>query len=360
MLASNGYTVIGPTLKDGVIVYDEQTSSDSLPAGWTSDQAPGRYVAKRRNDDALFGYVHGSNSWKSFLHPSKQKLWTAVKTEQGVDLSVPEEETDKYAFIGVRACELNAILVQDKVFESSGEDDTPYERRRRDAFIIAVNCTEAGGTCFCTSMNTGPKAQTGYDIALTELVSDQQHLFVAEAGTPLGEDVLSQVPLRDAASEELHQADRAIANAIETMGRDMETEGIKDLLQANPDHPRWDEVADRCLACANCTMVCPTCFCTTITDTSDLKGQVAERWQSWDSCFTMDFTYLGGGPIRESRRSRYRHWMTHKLASWYDQFDTSGCVGCGRCITWCPVGIDLTEEVKAIRKTPGETQERDP
>jgi sulfhydrogenase subunit beta (sulfur reductase) len=135
------------------------------------------------------------------------------------------------------------------------------------------------------------------------------------------------------------------------MGRTLDTADIKALLYRNYEHPRWDNAAARCLTCGNCTMVCPTCFCTTVEDVTDLKGEHAERWQKWDSCFTMDFSYIHGGIIRSSPKARYRQWMTHKLATWIDQFGTSGCVGCGRCITWCPVAIDITEEVRAIRES---------
>ena len=133
------------------------------------------------------------------------------------------------------------------------------------------------------------------------------------------------------------------------MGRSLDQEGLKELLYENRNHPRWDDVADRCLSCANCTMVCPTCFCTTVEDSTDLTGDTAERVRRWDSCFTMDFSYIHGGAVRKSVKSRYRQWMTHKLGTWQDQFGSSGCVGCGRCITWCPVGIDITEEVAAMR-----------
>jgi Fe-S-cluster-containing hydrogenase component 2 len=133
----------------------------------------------------------------------------------------------------------------------------------------------------------------------------------------------------------------------------MDTSGIKELLYRNPEHPRWDDVAERCLACTNCTLVCPTCFCGSVEDVTDLVGETAERWRRWDSCFTLDHSFLHGGSVRSSTRARYRQWLTHKLASWIDQFGTSGCIGCGRCITWCPVGIDITEEVAAIRATDG-------
>jgi sulfhydrogenase subunit beta (sulfur reductase) len=136
------------------------------------------------------------------------------------------------------------------------------------------------------------------------------------------------------------------------MGRYLETEGLASLLKSSPDHPRWDDVARRCLNCANCTLVCPTCFCTTVEDTTDLSGQHAERWRLWDSCFTLGFSYIHGGSVRSSAKSRYRQWLTHKLSNWHDQFDTPGCVGCGRCISWCPAGIDLTEEARALASPP--------
>ena len=142
-----------------------------------------------------------------------------------------------------------------------------------------------------------------------------------------------------------------------SMGRTLDTDGIKELLYGSYEHRRWDDVAARCLACANCTLVCPTCFCATVEDVTDLTGDHAERWRRWDSCFTLEHSYLHGGSVRTSTRARYRQWLTHKLATWIDQFGTSGCVGCGRCITWCPVAIDITAEVAAIRAPEGPKDE---
>ena len=133
------------------------------------------------------------------------------------------------------------------------------------------------------------------------------------------------------------------------MGRTLETDGLAAAIRSQPEHPRWAEMADRCMACGNCTQVCPTCFCTSIEDKAALDGTAAERVRRWDSCFTPDFSYIHGGSVRPSVRARYRHWLTHKLGTWHDQFGTSGCVGCGRCITWCPAGIDITEEARALQ-----------
>jgi len=355
-LQERGYTVIGPTVRDQAIVYAEIQSDADLPEGWIDEQEAGHYRLRRREDAALFGYVVGPRSWKEYLHPPRVKLVSANREADGSMRfeSGDTEEPPARAFLGVRSCELHAIAIQDRVFLGNGVTDSHYEKRRRNNFTVAVNCGTSGGTCFCVSMKTGPKVErkTPYDIALTELLDGPGgHRFVLEAGSKAGTEVLACLPSRPASAEDLGQADSTVAATAENMGRKLDTEELPKLLLNNLEHPRWDEVADRCLTCANCTMVCPTCFCTTVEDVTDITGDHAERWRTWDSCFTMDFTWMHGGSARQSGRSRYRQWLTHKLATWYGQFGTSGCVGCGRCITWCPVGIDLTEEAARIRET---------
>ncbi|HNJ43724.1 MAG TPA: 4Fe-4S dicluster domain-containing protein, partial [Acidobacteriota bacterium] len=229
--------------------------------------------------------------------------------------------------------------------------DSRYQARSHNLFIVAVNCTVVGGTCFCASMQTGPKATAGYDLAVTEILEADRHYFVVEAGTDAGMEVLNQIPHQTADPAETTRVDALMTQSASQMGRTLNTENIKDLLYRNSESPIWEAIAQRCLTCANCTLVCPTCFCSTVEDVTDLTGDIAERWRRWDSCFTVEFSYIHGGPVRSSPESRYRQWMTHKLASWIDQFGTSGCVGCGRCITWCPVGIDITKEVQTIRES---------
>jgi sulfhydrogenase subunit beta (sulfur reductase) len=351
-ITRRGFRLIGPTVRDGAIVYDEMSSSADLPAGWTDEQDGGTYRLRRRGDEALFGYNVGPQSWKRHLFPPSSLL-SRARTEDGVSFAAADgHEASPLAFIGVRSCELHAIAIQDRVFLGGRHVDPVYADRREGAFIVAVNCGQAGGTCFCVSMQTGPRAQAGFDLALTELLDDGRHDFLVEIGTTRGAEVMSEVECRAAPTADVAAADQIIRRTAASMGRQMDTGGIKDLLYENFEHPRWEEVAGRCLACGNCTMACPTCFCFSVENVSDLTGTQAELHRSWDSCFTMDHSYLHGGAVRVTNRSRYRQWMTHKLATWIDQFGTSGCVGCGRCITWCPVGIDITEEVAAIRAEP--------
>jgi ferredoxin len=350
VLKADGFEVIGPTLRDGAITYDSIESASQFPIGWTDRQEAGSYRLIRQDSPLLFGYAAGSHSWKHYLCPPVQKLGRFKRNETGFETMENDVENLKYAFIGVRSCDLQAISVQDKVFLEGPFADPIYKSRRENVFIVAVQCTNPGGTCFCASMGSGPKVSGSFDLALTEIHQGTRHYFVAAAGSERGNAVLRKIAHSPADSADVETAERLVQEAEAKMGRALDTADIQALLYQNLEHPRWEDVASRCLTCANCTMVCPTCFCTTVEETTDLTGAHAERRRRWDSCFTMDFSYIHGGYIRPSVKSRYRQWMTHKLASWIGQFGISGCVGCGRCITWCPVGIDITAEVNAISR----------
>lgn len=363
----NGRQLIGPTVRDGAIVYDEIEGIADLPQGWTDRQSPGFYRLVARDDRAYFGFTVGQHSWKKMLLPPRLSLFRGTSRAPGqwtIENSAPDAR--RMAFIGVRSCELHAIAIQDRVLMGGSYVDPHYAARREQLFIVALQCGQAASTCFCVSMKSGPRAVSGFDLALTELIEPERHAFVVEAGSDAGARLM-----KDLKTSTADPRDRAMALDISRrtaaqMGRELDTDGIKELLYKNLEHPRWNDVAARCLSCGNCTMVCPTCFCTSVEDSTSLAPRptslptpagtieehgtlTAERERRWDSCFTMDHSYLHGGSVRPSTRGRYRQWLTHKLATWHDQFGTSGCVGCGRCLTWCPVGIDITEEVAAIR-----------
>lgn len=347
-LDRRGYETIGPTIGDGAILCDRVESIADLPEGWTDEHGPGSYRLVRRNDQALFGYVVGPQAWKRFLHPPLLQLWRAQRGADGIAFATPAAPERPFAFLGMRSCDLHAVEIQDRVHLAGSYVDTHYGDRRRDAFFVAVNCAEARSTCFCTSMGTGPRAGRGFDLALTEIDPAGDHRLLVEVGSPRGAEIAAELCGRVAGSADLEGAARATARAVAEMGREMPATDVPGLLARNLEHPRWSEVAERCLTCGNCTMVCPTCFCTTVEEDLDLTGVDAGRTRKWASCFDLEFSYVHGGSVRSSPRSRYRQWLTHKLSNWVEQFGTSGCVGCGRCITWCPVGIDITEEVRAI------------
>lgn len=347
-LRQTGHTVVGPTVLQGAIVFDELRGVDDLPIGWTDEQDGGHYRLLRRDDRAYFGYAVGPHSWKKYLFPPRLTLFSIEATGGSFAVRPSPEPIPKYAFLGVRSCDLHAIEIQDRTFLQGAYVEPHYQACRESAFIIAVNCGQAAATCFCASMKTGPKAVRGFDLALTEL----PETFLVEVATERGREVMEGIDCRQAAPEEVAEGERVVLEAEGQIRRRLDTTDLPELLYANLEHPRWDDVAGRCLSCTNCTMVCPTCFCHSVEEVPDLEGQRSDRVRVWDSCFNPELSHTAGGNARPDIRSRYRQWLTHKLSSWIDQYGVSGCVGCGRCITWCPVGIDLTEEVAAIRGGP--------
>jgi ferredoxin len=344
VLRADGYQVVGPTVRDGAIVLADVSGAADLPAGWGVSTEAGTYRLRRRADAANFGHSAGPQSWKKYLHPPVLRLWSADRDGDGFNVEPEPPVPARYALLGVRPCDLAAIAVLDRVL---GNDPT-YQARRAGTFVVAVNCTEPGAVCFCVSAGGGPQTGPGYDLALTEQHDGAEPRYVTEAASPAGAGMLDRLTTRLAAEAEVVRARAEVAAAADRMGRTLPQIDVPALLTASRESPHWDDVASRCLTCANCTMVCPTCFCTSTEDVTDLTVGHAERWRHWDSCFEPDFSHLHGGPVRRSGASRYRHWITHKLGTWHEQFGSSGCVGCGRCIAWCPVGIDLTAEVAAL------------
>ncbi|MGW4394089.1 4Fe-4S dicluster domain-containing protein [Amycolatopsis nivea] len=349
-LIEAGYRVIGPTLRDDAIVLAELNSAAQLPAGWGVTTGPGQYRLHRREDSAVFAHSAGPQAWKRYLHPPQRKLFEAGPDGQ---FTAAEPENVRYAFLGVRGCDLAAIAILDRVLGAGAHPDGAYRRRRSELFLIAVNCTEPGGVCFCASMGTGPAAGPGYDLALTERTADGEHRFVVESGSSAGRRLLDRISTRAASPAEVSEARAEVTAAVGRMGRAMPDADLPAAIREGRESPQWEEVAGRCLTCANCTMVCPTCFCTTTEDHTDLAGGLAGRSQRWASCFEIDFSYVHGGSVRTSGASRYRQWFSHKLGTWHEQFGSSGCVGCGRCIAWCPAGIDITEEAAKLTGAAG-------
>lgn len=346
-LREDGRLIIGPTVRDSAIVHDEIRSVTELPKGWTEEQEPGSYRLVPTGDDQLFGFSSPAQSWKQFVFPPRSLLIRARRDTTGITIEDAQNETIPVAFFGIRPCDLAALGTLDRVFLDPAHPDPVYDSRRSDVFIIAAGCSNPGTTCFCASMNTGPSPTTGFDLAITELSTPTAIEYLVETGSDRGAELLAALDGRAVTQADHKQAGTQHDHAVQSMGRTLNPTHPP-LAAQDPEHPRWANVAERCLACGNCTMVCPTCFCNSVEDSTSLDGNETERTRVWDSCFTVDLTHMHGGATRTSTSSRYRQWLLHKLVTWHDQFDMSGCVGCGRCITWCPVGIDLTAEVAAL------------
>ena len=351
-LQNNGYTLIGPRLDQGIIKFHPLNDFNELPRGIHSEQTAGNYRLQTTEDGSFFQWLVGPDSFKRYLHPPRHKLFSVKIEEQ--NFSVIQEETnpaEKLAFWGVRSCDLASLAILDRVLLDDMASDEYYRSRRANLFIVAASCTTSAASCFCTSMGDGPEPRQSYDVLIQEYLKEGKARHIASSGSAAGDRILHNLCDTPADENSVAAYQQQLQHNIEQLNRNrLDTTGLAQTLKQASEHPHWDEIAARCISCANCTMVCPTCFCITTDDRLDLTGEYAERWLTWDSCFNTDFSYIHGGAVRPNTRSQYRHWLTHKISTWHDQFDSSGCVGCGRCITWCPVGIDLRTELKVFQE----------
>jgi ferredoxin len=350
-LADDGYRVVGPRVSGGVIVYDDVECGDDLPTGVAVHQSAGTWRLTAHDRPTRFGWTPGADSWKRFVFPAHQELLRVRHVDGSFATTRPPAPDRPFALIGARDCEIRALRVLDRVLLDPEHPDPRYAERRADTFVVAVTCGEPSATCWCTSMGGGPQPRVGYDIRLTE-VTDGGHRMIADPGSDRGRALLARLDTTGATEADHAAAEAVAADAASSMPARLPGADIPSLL-AGMHHPHWDAVAARCLSCANCTMVCPTCFCSTLSDTAALgadhaAGAETVRVQEWASCFQLDHSNLAGRPVRATTMSRYRQWLTHKLQTWPEQFDAMGCVGCGRCTTWCPAGIDLVEEAAVL------------
>ncbi len=343
----NDYDVVGPVYCPDAhaIVLERLSSPVRLARGYRDHQEPGRYAVREADDGALFGYANGPHSPKMYLHPGRHTLFTGEWRDDGFSLAVPPGLERPFAFLGIRPCDCFGIQVLDRTFLHAANVDVHYRARRERAFLAVVNCTEPGQVCFCASMGTGPRAESGYDLRLTELSGG----ILVEPGTAEGSSVLGRLPARAATRDEVAEADRLLRGAVGRMGRSLDTRDLPRILRSSLEHPYWEVMKDWCVGCTNCTIVCPTCFCNDTVDRTDLTLRRVRRERIWDSCFTLQFAEIHGMNPRQELKHRYRHWLVHKLGYWVEQYGVFGCVGCGRCITWCPVGIDIVRVATMIR-----------
>ncbi len=341
-----GFEPVGPRVRNDAIAYEPLEALEQLPKGYITEQAPGHFRLIRDDGAGYFDFIPGAQSWKQFLFPPRVELLKLKKTPQGWNPIVDLSDPVPMAFIGVRACELAAIQMHDRVFLRADYSDPIYRARRSKVLVVAVNCLHPAGTCFCASMSSGPRADEGFDLCLTEL----DDIFLLAVGSELGRSVVIDLPTEPASAFSLATADRALAQAAKQARSEVDPSQCETAILRNLDHPQWDDVASRCLSCGNCTLVCPTCFCWDVEDRTDLLGTQTTRERIWDSCFNPGYSSQAGGNTRPTIKSRYRQWLSHKFSTWKQQFGALGCVGCGRCVTWCPAAIDTRSEVAAMQR----------
>lgn len=343
-LEKHGYYLYGPQVREGAITFDQLQSVSQLPQGWQDTQKPGSYQLEQTESPRLFDWANGPQAIKPLLFTSREVMWQAKKQKDGsIEFVIPDHQIEKVAVIGAKACDLAALKLQDQHFLEGEFVDPGYQAKRQGLFIIAVNCSHAASTCFCASTGDGPECETGFDICLTEL----EEGFLVEVGSDYGEKIVQTLNLRTVTPEQSHEAERQTARVIESQSRELQPITLNQL-QSKRFHPQWDDIAERCLACGNCTMVCPTCFCHRHHEEPKLDGKSSEHVREWDSCFGESHGQLAGFQVRKTVIQRYQQWMIHKLDTWHEQYERSGCVGCGRCMSWCPAEIDFVKEANQI------------
>ncbi len=286
-LQQREFRTIGPTVRDGAIVLDDLASLDQLPMGYLDVQDGGSYRLETDETSGYFDYVVGPESLKRFLFPPHTVVLEGHRENGKWVMATKRDQTRPLAIIGARSCDLHALELQDRVFLKNSFVDPTYQARREDLFVLAVNCRRAAATCFCHSMKTGPACKSGFDLALTEFDDS----FVLEVGTLRGGELATVTNWTPCSLERVHEAQGVPEHLARTMkqrptksrpgrgqprGRHLNTTDIHDLLVDNLQHPRWDEVARRCLACGNCTLVCPTCFCSSLEERDGFDGRSSE------------------------------------------------------------------------------------
>ena len=343
-LVAQGYKVLGPTVRDGTLVFDAISQVEDLPRGWSDQQRPGHYQLQQTSSERLFNWSNGPQALKPLLNPPRNIIWQAQRHSDGsLQFIVPEEALAPCAVIGVKACDLAALALQDKHFLEAEYPDPGYQARRQSLFLIGVNCVTSASTCFCASTGDGPEVQRGYDLLLTELDEG----FLLQSGSDRGTELMARLPLVAASDTMLALKQQQTEQAVAMQSRTLPFIELNSLDEKRHlEH--WDDIASRCLACGNCTMVCPTCFCHHQVEEAQVNGAESQHVREWDSCFGESHGQLAGFQVRDSVKSRYQQWMIHKLDSWQEQYGRSGCTGCGRCMTWCPAEIDFVAEASLI------------
>jgi len=333
-----GYRLLAPSVSQSAVVYKEISHVEDLAKSYSDAQSPGQYRLEKAAHQRYFFWTNTVQSIKPLLFRPRELLWQVGEKDGQIEFSdIGNIQSERpIAVLGPRACDLAALKLQDQHFLASPQCDPFYAHRRHRLFIIAVECAQSAATCFCASTGDGPEIREDADIILNELDSE----FLLRPRSAAGEQLLKGLTLEPAGRILIHQAQEQTQYAKAQQQRKMPTSLSFD--EFAPDNPAWEWVKNHCLSCGNCTSVCPTCFCHNEYDESDIIGKQSKHFRQWSSCFTQEHSYMHGITIRNDTVLRYKQWISHKLVHWQLQYGRSGCVGCGRCITWCPVGIDIT------------------
>ncbi len=240
--------------------------------------------------------------------------------------------------MGIRPCDATALTLLDTVFDQEDYRD-PYWSAKRDAtLLIGMGCVEPPQTCFCTTVGYGPFSHAGLDAMITEVVDS----YMVEVFSDRVNELFSDLPIASQAQENL--VNDIQLRAKKSMSPAFETTNLKGTLDQIFESDYWEKIAESCLGCGICTFLCPTCFCFDIVD----EVQRNERVRNWDTCmFRIYSQEASGHNPRPTRSERTRQRLMHKFSYWLDHIGKIGCTGCGRCVRYCPVGLDIRAMLRA-------------
>lgn len=332
-----GLDVIGLRYNGGSFSYGKLSSINDAPLYVEDLQGRASYRLIRAN--AAGSFRHTYLSPKYFLNPPLQEV-AHVGADFGA--SAPKERPKPFAIFGIKPCDLHAIRVIDGILLNK---DLYYTMIRGSLRAVVVEeCTRPSGNCFCGSLGTGPQARNGYDLAYAWLEDG----VVVKAGSALGEELIEELGLEGADAGDVEKYEEYIIRAQQQTKALPELPKLVNALEKSMGNIElWSKLSRRCVGCSNCNMVCPTCFCTEFFDEIGPNGS-ATRFRKWYGCLSYSYGLVARGHFRPELYMRYRHFVLHKFLFYWKQVGLIGCTGCGRCITWCPLGVDIRETLREV------------
>lgn len=313
------YLVIAPVQKEGIV----------------------QFSAIKNGAEACLTFANTKKPGKEILFPQSEELYSYTIDTEGVRMQANVDQKETIVF-GMRPCDVKSLVLLDNVFKNDQYQDVYYLTRRANTLIVGLGCNEPAATCFCSNMACGPFAKEGSDIFLTDI----GEAYVAEGISEKGQALLAKLGLGSATAEQ-----KALANQLQAETKadgGVNIAGIAEKLGGMFEHPFWDSLHEKCLGCAACTYLCPTCHCFDIADeAADCNGC---RVRNWDACMFPLFTLHGSGHNpRPNGKARWRQRLMHKFNYFVDRYNATACVGCGRCIKNCPVNLDIRQALADIR-----------
>lgn len=326
--------------KDKVPEFVERLMADFEVVGPVAKEGAFAFAPLRRPAELRLDYPITLQSPKAFLLPPEETL-LRYKRGQPPEVEPTHQERRRVLF-GVHPCDINATWLLDLAF-SQDALDTPYMERRDRTLIVGLDClSPCDDRSFCKSMGS-LEVTGGYDLFLTDLGD----AYAVEAGTEAGEELLKRyASARPATEEDTALLNRVLSEKWSRFTRrlNLEAKDLAQMLELTYDNPLWEELAQKCLGCGTCNLVCPTCYCFDVQDRLQLNMQEGDRVRRWDGCMLRDFTLVASGEVfREHRSNRLRHRFYRKGKYMLEDYGRVGCVGCGRCVRACLVKIDPVE-----------------